>query len=250
MNAANQRRLTPALIALATVLGAMLLLLLSGIGRGAHWSAPRALAPLPPASNPADLPRPLPLEQFAAVWQKPLFSPDRKPIAHAADGGNGLGDLELTGIILTSGLRMALLRDKNGDREVRLHEGESLPDGSVTLVEVRDRSALFDSSAGRTELKLPAGAPLDEPRVADAGGRSEQVGAMMQVVPAGAGAQTSDGRSDDRSGNGNVIVAPTQPPADAPSVQPPSTTPFLERLRENAQKRRAEHAAATHEGVR
>jgi general secretion pathway protein N len=230
MNAANQRQLTPVLAVIVVLLGALLLLLLAGIGRTLHWDAPRLQASLPPAGNPSQLPRPVPLQQFALVWQKPLFSPDRKPIARVANGGSSLGDFDLTGIILTPGLHMALLHDRNGDRQVRLHEGESLPDGSVTLVEVRARSALFDSSAGRTELKLPAGAPIDSPKegaAPDTGNRNIPTDAMMRVVPVGQPA------------------APTPPPSNSHS--PESS---VQRLRENIQKRRAAQAAATHEGVR
>jgi len=242
MNAANQRQLTPLLIALVVVLGAVLLLLLAGIGRGAQWDAPRSLAPLPPAGNPANLPQPVPLQQFALVWQKPLFSPDRKPVARAADGGSNLGDLELTGIILTPGLRMALLHDRNGDKQVRLREGEALPDGSVKLVELHPRSALFDSPAGRTELKLPAGAPIDQPRTGpDA--RGQAADAAMQVAPGAAGAPAAD-----RSGSGRATIAPMHPaPAAAPQ---PAGESAVERLRKNIQKRRAARAAAAHEGVR
>jgi general secretion pathway protein N len=248
MNAANQRQLTPWLAAIAVLLGAASLLLLGGVGRSAHWNPPRTLAPLPPAGNPADLPQPLPLQQFALVWQKPLFSPDRKPVAHAADGGSSLGDLDLTGIILTSTLRMALLHDKNGDKQVRLHEGESLPDGSVTLVEVRPRSALFDSSAGRTELKLPAGAPIDSkpangsstepPRASDSDNES-----MRTSAP-------GDEPGVIRSGNGDII----QSPASAPPQQRPAPVNAPEspadRLRRAIQKRRAARAAAARSGVR
>lgn len=234
MNAAHQRKLTPILVAIAVLLGATLLLLLSGFGADARWDAPRAPAPLPSSGHAAGLPQPLPLQQFAMVWQKPLFSPDRKPVAHAANGGSSLGDLELTGIILTPGLRMALLHDRNGDRQIRLHEGESLPDGSVTLVEVRARSALFDAAAGRTELKLPAGAPIDEGKP----------GVAADAPDADAG------RAEDRSGSGNVIMAP---PTAAP-VQPRTLDHPVEsaadRLRKNIQKRRAARAAAANEGVR
>lgn len=228
MNAANQRQLTPVLAALAVLLGAVLLLLLSGLGRGVQWDAPHSLAALPPAGNSADLPQPLPLQQFALVWQKPLFSPDRKPVAHAADGGSNLGDLELTGIILTPDLHMALLHDKNGDRQVRLHEGESLPDGSVKLVEVRPRSALFDSSAGRTELKLPAGAPIDDNKAPGAAAPGPGAGTIMRVEPGAAG-----------------MGAPRQRPAPNPAAESAA-----ERLRQNIQKRRAANAAAANEGVR
>ncbi|MFZ0870058.1 MAG: hypothetical protein WAM90_04940 [Rhodanobacter sp.] len=230
MNAANQRQLTPVLAVITVLLGALLLLLFAGIGRKVHWNAPRLPASLPVASSPSELPRSVPLQQFALVWQKPLFSPDRKPIARIANGGSSLGDFDLTGIILTPGLHMALLHDKNGDRQVRLHEGESLPDGSVTLVEVRQRSALFDSASGRTELKLPAGAPIDTPKDAatpDGGNRNPPADAMMQVIPA---------------------AQPANPVLQPPSGHIPK--PPIEQLRENIQKRRAAPAAATHEGVR
>ena len=226
MNAAGQRRLTPWLMAVAIALGAVLLLLLLGVGRGVHWDAPRARAPLPPAGNPANLPQPLPLQQFALVWQKPLFAPDRKPTSSAADGGSQLGDLELTGVILTPTLHMALLHDRQGNREVRLREGESLPDGSVKLVEVHARSAIFDAASGRTELKLPAGAPIDPSRVP-----------AKDAAADGAGAPEN--------------TPPLQPLPLPPRVDPnaPRESP-AERLRQNIQKRRAARAAAATEGVR
>ncbi|WP_350016175.1 hypothetical protein ABNK63_15880 [Rhodanobacter sp. IGA1.0] len=224
MNAAAQRRLTPWLMLGAIALAALLLALLLGVGRGVHWDEPRARAPLPPAGNSANLPQPLPLQQFALVWQKPLFAPDRKPTASAADGGSQLGDLELTGVILTPALRMALLHDRQADREVRLREGESLPDGSVELVEVRARSAIFDASGGRTELKLPAGAPIDPPRGADRNASGEGAAPSRSAPP--------------------VPPMPNRATPESPRESP------AERLRQNIQKRRAARAAAANEGVR
>jgi len=233
MNAANQRQLTPILAALAVLLAALFLLLLAGVGRGVHWDDARALPPLPPAGNGGSLPQPQPLSQFAVVWQKPLFSPDRKPMASEAAGNSNLGDLQLSGIILTGGLRMALLHDKNGDQQLRLREGESTPDGSITLVEVRPRSAVFDSSSGRTELKLPAGAPIDKLPSKDEASRD-------------AGQQHADDGNER-----NPMLHPQ--PMRAPSMQPQPPTPIpqsaVERLKENIQKRRAARAAAAHEGV-
>ena len=168
MNAASQRRLTPVLVVLALLLGALWLALLAGFGRGVHWDAPRAAALPPTPGRHAGLPTPLPLAEFAPVWQQSLFSPDRKPEAHAASGGSSIGDLQLTGIILTPQLHMALLHDKNGNKELRLREGQSLPDGSLSLVEVKPRSVILDSAQGRTELKLPAGAPIDAAKAASA----------------------------------------------------------------------------------
>ena len=245
MNAAGQRRATPVLCALALVLGAMFVLLASGLGSTPHWDPPRAAAPLPPPAQPAHLPRALPLQQFALVWQKPLFSPDRRPLAHAADGGSSLGDLTLTGVILTPALHMALLHDRNGDRQVRLRVGERLPGGELTLVEVRARSALFDTPSGRTELKLPAGAPIDTARDKPA----------VTAPPADASAR-GDVQAEGLEPESAFAPQATNPPATpAPSPAqraPAATTPSaaVRRLRETIQKRRAAQAAAAQQGVR
>jgi general secretion pathway protein N len=162
MIAATQRRLTPVLVIVAVVFGVLLLVLLAGVGQGVHWDAPRETPPLTVAHS-VTLPPAPPLASYAPVWEHPLFTSDRKPMISAASGGGvSLGDLELTGIIITPELRMALLRDKTSkDKEVRVRQGDALPDGSWTLVDLQPRSAIFASSTGRTELKLPAGAPID-----------------------------------------------------------------------------------------
>ncbi len=249
MNAANQRRLTPILAALAIALSAGVLLLLSGVGRGARWYPPRAAAALPALTNPDNLPRAMPLQQFALVWQKPLFSPDRRPVAHAADGGSSLGDLALTGVILTTGLHMALLHDRNGDKQVRLREGEALPDGSVTLVEVRARSALFDSAAGRTELKLPSGAPIDAGKSGAAtGARTDQPDAGdVRASPDAPPTQNTDMRTNDGGASSRPAPLPRPTQRGAAEHAPGAT---IERIRENIKKRRAAQAAAANEGVR
>lgn len=240
MNAAHQRRLTPALGGIVVVLGALFLLLLGGVGRDVHWSSPRILPPLPPPGNSADLPQPKPLQQFSMVWQKPLFNPDRKPMAHAAAGGSNLGDLELTGIIITPAMRMALLHDKHANTEIRLREGATLPDGSVTLVEVHQRSAVFDSSAGRTELKLPAGAPIDQARGGDQGRDQPPPtpgAASVRVQRGGqAGQEFKTGPATSRAQSARPTELARQPQS------------ALERLRRTVQQRRAERAAASHEG--
>jgi general secretion pathway protein N len=231
MNAANQRRLTPVLATAVVLFGLVFVTLLSGMGRRVHWGHARAAAPLPEAGNPVNLPRAMPLDQFALVWQKPLFSPDRKPVSRAIDGGSNLGDLNLTGIVLTPRLHMALLHDKNGDRQVRLREGESLPDGSVKLVEVRARSALFDAAGGRTELKLPAGAPIDMPKA----GADDSAG----IAPGDASMRFGAGRAN---GDQPGLQGPRRHPGDADA--PPGSV--IERLRENIRRRRAGNAAPTH----
>jgi general secretion pathway protein N len=111
----------------------------------------------------------------------------------------------------------------------------------VTLFEVRPRSALFDTSAGRTELKLPAGAPFDGQKTDAAAtapaDQSAPAGAMIIIGPGNAG------KPETRSGNGH------DPHARNPQ-EDQSKQPFLDQLRQNIQKRRAAAAAAANEGVR
>lgn len=227
MNAASQQRLTPILAGLALLLGALCLLLLFGLGRGVHWGAPRAAAPLPASGKPAKLPPPQPLVAFAPVWQQSLFSPNRKPEAHAANGGSSLGELELTGIILTPQLRLALLRERKGGGELRLREGQRTADGSLSVVEVKPRSVILDTRQGRTELKLPAGAPID-------------------ITPAKAEPPPAAGANEVRR------MQPPEAAGAAPATPPAYSPEQVERLRKlkaTILERRAASQAATHEGA-
>src|SRR5690606_12140734 len=113
-------------------------------------------------------------------------------------------------------------------------EGEALPDGSITLVEIHPRSALFDAASGRTELKLPAGAPIDTRR----------------------GAADEAPRPDPGSDAGDQMTPQPLPlpisatPPDARGAPGAALESPAERLRKNIQKRRAERDAAANEGVR
>ncbi|WP_243048149.1 general secretion pathway protein GspN [Dyella sp. RRB7] len=234
MNAAAQRRLTPVLGGVAAVAGLVLLLLFAGVGRGVQWGAPRPVPPLPEA-HAQGMPQPVPLAQFAAVWQQPLFNPDRKPSLRAASGGASLGDMQLTGIILTPALHMALLHDKGGDREVRVREGDALPDGSWRLAELKPRAAVFESAGGRTQLELPAGAPIDMPKAATNG-----TAQVSTPVPTPVPAALPPGAMQ--------VTNTTALPAPATgAVEPQSDR--IRQLKEAIQKRRAQQSAAPSEGA-
>jgi len=243
MNAAAQRRLTPLLGSVAAVFALLLLLLLMGVGRTVQWGPPRPAERLPEAHDQG-LPPPVPLAQFAAVWTQPLFNPDRKPSLRAANGGASLGDMQLTGIILTPTLHMALLRDKSGEHQVRVRQGDALPDGSWKLVELKPRSAVFESGTGRTALDLPAGAPID---VAKPEGNNASNGNLPPPVQQ----------------PGTMAVGPVPPVQNAPAInnanapnpalQSPngvdSQADRIRQLKEAIQKRRAQQQAAAPEGA-
>lgn len=190
MNAAGQRRLTPVLGGVVIVLVGALCVLAAGVGRGVRWDDPAGPQPLP-ATRPVAMPTPVPLVRFAEVWQRPLFMADRKPVAAAGDDDNAsnIGDLELTGIIVTPGLRMALLRDKGKDVTVRVKEGSPLAEGHWTLASLTPRSAIFDNGGEHRELTLKVSAPdalaKDTRRPGNGPGQPPQA-TPVQPLPPGA----------------------------------------------------------------
>jgi general secretion pathway protein N len=195
VNAAEQRRLTPALGVLCALALLLLVALALGMGRGVHWLALGSTAKLP-ATTAAIRRHPPPLEEFASAWQQPLFNDTRKPVLEAAGGGANvtLGDLELTGIIITPNLRMALLRDRAG-HGVRVREGASLPDGGWTLHKLEDRSAVFIGNGQRTELKLQV--PTQNAASAN-GGQPRSGSGVMRMTPVGTGARKAHERATAR----------------------------------------------------
>lgn len=244
MNAAAQRRLTPLLGTIAAVLAIVFVVLLGGVGRGVRWNPPLPTPPLPDMHSDSGMPTPQPLERYAAIWQKPLFNPDRKPALRAAGESSNLGDMELTGIIMTSTLRMALLHSKDGDKELRIREGNTSPDGGIKLAELHPRSAVFEVSGTRTELKLPAGAPVTP--LAKAGANN--------ATPSPLGAVPNPPPDNNNPPQMQVRhVPPGAQPVPAPGNQPPGQNAEqadrIRQLRENILKRRAQQAA-TPEGVR
>ncbi len=175
MNAADRRRLTPMLGVLAVLLLLLLIALWLGVGRGVHWRGqaaaphlPRAGAQLPPPRVPA-------LDHFAAVWQHPLFSPDRMPAAPASGRGSS-GDLALTGVIMLPGLKMAIVHDKTSGKDYRVLEGQPSRSGPE-LVALDARSAVVNSGGSRLQLKL---IPGPAPDAGNADGSDDSAGASGQ----------------------------------------------------------------------
>lgn len=238
MNAAGQRRLTPLLVLLAAILGAVLLMLLLGVGRAVHWNALRPAAPLPPPPAAMELPPPSPLAQFAVIWERPLFNPDRKPIAAAAEN-HSVGDLTLTGIIITPTLRIALLHDKSNNRDLQVRQGAALPGGGWTLAEVQPRAVLFDAPSGRVELKLPAGAPITTATSAGSGAAAATPADNSGPPPPSAAPASPAGASSARMGVPANAARRRRPPQTDTALQ----AERLQRLKSLIQKRRAEQTA-------
>jgi general secretion pathway protein N len=199
VNAADRRRLTPTLGVAAAVLVLILIALWLGLGRGAHWhddAAPPRLPPLGSTPPPSAVP---PLEQYADVWQRPLFSPTRAPEPVAGGDGAASSDLELTGVIMLPDLKLAILHDKTQNKDYRAVLGRPSRDAPA-LIELHPRGAVVDASGTRLTLELvPGAAPdadnaqADDPQPAS----SAERGGSGMVPPQG----------DDTSGQRTAISA-------------------------------------------
>jgi hypothetical protein len=96
-----------------------------------------------------------PLDSFAAVFARPLFSPSRRPAASTTVASGALaGRYVLLGLVSVGDKRHALIAD--GDRRIELAEGAAIDGWTVTRIE-QDR-VLLSSPAGRTTLTLRAAA--------------------------------------------------------------------------------------------
>ncbi|UPG94933.1 general secretion pathway protein GspN [Luteibacter aegosomatissinici] len=244
MNAAGQRRLTPILAGIAIALACTTAAFAVGVGRGVHWDDPNAPEPLPPV-RAASMPAPSPLANFAETWQRPLFMADRKPVASTGgdDNAANIGDLELTGIIMTDGLHMALLRDRDKGTAVRVKEGAALQEGHWTLASLTPRSAVFDNGGQRRELTLKVAAP--DPLANAKPGGPTPPGAQPPRPPQ---ASADDGvRVVQPQGGGMTGPALPHPPASSGTRSPPPRQDDadlqrarIEALKQAVQKRRME----------
>lgn len=111
---------------------------------------PAAVRPALPSSDPpvAVLPQP---GSFAAIAERPLFSPSRRPAATApAVSDGGLARYRLTGLVTAGGARHALITD--GKRRLEIGEGSLLDTWTVLRIDA-DRVVLT-SPRGEATLRL------------------------------------------------------------------------------------------------
>ena len=206
MNAADRRRLTPSLGIVAAVLLLVLIALWLGLGRGAHWRDKAAPPKLPQAGTNLPAPTVPPLDQYAAVWQHPLFNPSRTPEAAAGNGDEATGDLQLTGVIMLPNLKMAILHDKTSNKDYRIIEGRPSR-GDPALVELHPRSAVVEYSGLRVNLQLIPGPAPDTSAPADNGAQPQQSAGQGASAMVSRQAPDDSGRLVPRAGPGGQVSA-------------------------------------------
>ena len=215
---------------LAVVAGwAVLVALLALFGLGSRITPlpadPDLVQSLP--SLPAAPPERLgPVEQYADVAARPLFSEDRRPKPFFLSGEEAAApafDLVLTSVLISPSLQLAIVQPAQGGEGLRVKVGES-PVGfpGWQLSELGPRRAVFDGPEGRRELEL---------RVFDgAGGQppTQVAGATpgappLTVPPAAAVAPPAAPGGRTTGGNSPPAVTPT--PQGAPASTPVTPSP-------------------------
>jgi hypothetical protein len=154
--------------------------------------APVSLPPLRPEPRFAMPPD----SSFAAVLERPLFSPTRRPVQTAAGNASLTTSVEFTlfGVVISGGERYALVKPSNGDALERLNEGGELVGWSAVSI-TPDRLLLRRGTVQKEvvlDYKTPAppGSPRKKRKLANAAAQAEQPAA----APVDGQAQPAPGR--------------------------------------------------------
>lgn len=233
----NLRPLGALLAAVALWALGLLLLSFAGLGGrvGPHPANPALMPPIPVVTLETAGPRLGPASDYLEAGNRPLLSAERRPPAVMAEaGGDNEAPLEanLTSVLLTPGLKLAILQGKEDGISRRVRLGEVLDGTAWRLVSLEPRRAVFEGPQGRRELEL---------RVFDGTGGlppTPQV-ATMPALPA------------NEVKPANVPVAATPPPAPVPAPATAAADPAapmtpeqqVEAIRRRIEARRAMRAA-------
>ncbi|HEU4774115.1 MAG TPA: hypothetical protein VFS82_06300 [Lysobacter sp.] len=220
------------------------LLALAGMGSrlGSPADGPALLAALP-------LPDPVPAlvlgpaEQYAEIAARPLFAADRRPHPFFLEGGDGEArtegfDYVLTSVLITPGLRLAIVQPPDGSGSLRVKLDQPVnPQSDWRLVELDERSAVFEGPEGRRTLPLrvfdgvggePPGHAPGEARMA------------MPATPAANGNAKPATPVAPRAAAAGETTRPAPSPATPPVTDAAATTPATERAQMDAIRQRIE----------
>lgn len=224
------------LAALALWALGLLLLAVAGLGAQVGLHPPNAalMPPMPVVQLDVIGSRLGPATDYLEVGNRPLLSPDRQPAPLTADaGGDAEAPLEanLTSVLITSELKLAILQSTQDGASRRVRLGEVLEGTAWRLVALEPRRAVFEGPQGRRELDL---------RVFDGTGAAPPTPQHTRVPPARLDAPAA------------VAAAAAPAPAEAKPDPDASAAPItpeqqVEAIRRRIEARRAMAAEAARE---
>lgn len=233
---------------LATVAGwSLVVAVLALFGLGAHIAPlkddPSAVPRLPALPKPAEE-RLGPLSQYSQLVTRPPFYESRQPqpyfLTDESAEQPAAFDYVLSSVLITPGLRMAILQPAQGGEGIRIKLGEaSSAAPQWTLVGLEPRSAVFEGPEGRRTLEL---------RVFDGTGAQAPtaVGGPAPGAPPMAG-PAPPARTDTGAASPEHPPLPQPPPSTAPAspaeaeTSPPMTTEQqMDAIRKRIEARRAQ----------
>lgn len=199
---------------LAAIAGwALLMLVLALAGLGGRIATLPLGPPVPlPALGAAASVAPLePLDRYAEISSRPLFSTNRQPQPFFLEGqgqeqASNDFDFVLSSVLITRNTRLAIVQPTQGGASVRFRQGEAEPaHPRWRLVDVQPRSATFEGPDGVRTLEL---------RVFDGRGGQPPTRSSPPAPPQGApGAPPA-------AASAQPPRPPVAPPAAAPAPAP------------------------------
>lgn len=212
-----------------------------------------------PALPPRTASRLGPIDQYAEIGARPLFSEDRRPKPFSLQGEDDSAnasqefDSLLTSVLITPHLKLAILQPPDGSKSERVKLGEASESHPAwRLSALNSRSAVFDGPSGQRTIELrvfdgtggqppTAIAAGGEPRV-DASGVTSTAGNSTNMAtssppkpsppPPGTPVAVS-------AAPGATKPTPTPTPPPATSTPPMTEQAQMEAIRQRIQARRA-----------
>jgi general secretion pathway protein N len=231
---------------LATLAGwAVALLALALLGMGGRYMVaadnPRLAPALPQFALTKINSRLGPLSDYQEVANRPLMMPERRPVAiSAGPGADTAGfDVQLTSVLITPKLQMAILTDNQGGASRRVRVGETVAGTSWRLVELEPRRAVFESPAGQRSLDLRvfSGSPMPVTPLAEGTPSGEAAAAPSPPAP------TAESSIRPQAVATEDASSPPVPPPTVESAPAQTQEQQIEAIRKRIEARRAQARA-------
>lgn len=169
-----------------------------------------------------------PASDYLEVGNRPLFSRDRRPAPMAAASGDAQVPLEvnLTSVLITADLKLAIVQNISDGASRRVRLGETLEGTAWRLVQLEPRRAVFEGPEGQRDLALRVfdgtggQSPTPQAATATPGPQPAAPGAIPpEKLEAVGGAAAASGSSVPGGAAAQPAVAPVTPEEQVEAIR-------------------------------